>query len=140
LVFGSGAAEELRVSDLAAGKGNLPVTVGGGGRGWARGHGRASRLRGVPPSRPSPASGGRGRSVAALAPSPACGEGRGGGGRRGSRKGPIPQSCDSTGSHPTSRASIRGHRPDSGSWSSTTGGSEARSSQRSSPSPSRYTQ
>src|SRR5690606_24734547 len=131
---------KFQVSEFYAGKRKLPVTFGRGGRGWARGHGRASRLRGVPPSRPSPASGGRGRSGAALAPSPACGGGRGGGGRGGSRKGPTPTSCDSTGSHPTSGASIRGHRPDSGSWSSTTGGSEARSSQRSSPSPSRYTQ
>src|SRR5690606_5866976 len=64
-----------------------PSPACGGGLGW--GQGRCSRhptrACGAPPSRPSPASGGRGGSGphAPLVPPPRAGEGWGGGGRQG---------------------------------------------------------
>ena len=119
----------------------LPPLAGEGWDGGRAAGALAAFVVWLPPPRPSPVSGGgRQGHGGPCAPAPASLASGEGPRARWAVRPTRAQSWDSTGSQPTTRARIRDHRPDSGSCSSTTGGSSARSSQRRSPSGSRYTQ
>src|SRR5690606_111667 len=115
----AGAAGKFQVSEFYAGKRKLPVTFGRGGRGWARGHGRASRLRGVPhPGLPPQAGEGAGAWLRWLPPPLAgragVGAGGEGAGRAPSLRAAIPPAATppaAPASAATGRTRARGRAP-----------------------------